>query len=166
MLSSGRSATLVLGLGNILLGDDGLGIHALRRLVERYRLPSGVSALDGGVLGLALAAHVATADSLLVLDAIRGGRTPGTLVSMSLADLPRGEPPEPSAHRLGLASILGACALAETTPRRMVVMGLEPELVGWRIGLSDATSLRLDDLVDAAARQLRSWGLEVSESAP
>ena len=70
---------LVLGVGNTLMGDDGVGVHAVRALADGYEIPANVLVVDGGVAGLRLLGEIAAADYLIIVDAVRRGGVPGSI---------------------------------------------------------------------------------------
>jgi len=152
--------TAVLGLGNLLRTDEGLGVVALQRLLDCHRLPDAVRAIDGGTLGLDLISHIEGVDRLLVLDAVLADSEPGTLVRLDGEAVPVFIGAAQSAHDLGLATVLAACRLRGSQPSEVVVLGMQPETcaLGW--GLSERVADALDDLVDLAIRQLQQWELE------
>lgn len=148
--------TLVLALGNPLLGDEAIGLHALQALALRDGLPASVELLDGGTAGLGLVPRVRSSKKLLVLDAIRAGKPPGTVMKLE-GDALRGRAlGKTSPHQLGLDDILSASRLGGG-PSEVVVLGVEPEWIGLRVGLSPTVSAALERLVSEAARQLREW---------
>ena len=116
------SGTVVIGVGNIILSDDGVGVHAARRLQDDPRLPAGVTILDGGTMGLELGPFVSDASRVLILDAVNTGEAPGTLTRMTGRDL-LGTPGGRSVHQLGVADLIAALALASTKPQDIVVLG-------------------------------------------
>jgi hydrogenase maturation protease len=158
-------ATVVLGLGNLLRRDEGLGIRALERLRAGYALPSAVRFVDGGTLGLELLCYLEEADRLLVLDAVLDDGPPGAVVRLAGEEVPAFFGLRTSPHEVGLADLLAVCRLRGSEPREVVVLGLRPETVelGW--DLSDAVAARIDALAAAAADQLRRWGLAAREPA-
>lgn len=157
---------VVLGLGNVLLRDEGLGVCALEALRGRYALPPGVACVDGGVLGLDLLAYVEDPECLLVLDAVVSGRPPGTLVRLEDAAVPCGLSLKLSPHQLALADILALSLLRGTVPPRLVVWGMEPADLRPGFGLSGEVEARLDALVEAAACELRGWGVAAAPREP
>ncbi len=154
--------TVVLGLGNLLLSDEGLGIHALRRLEERYRLPQAVECVDGGTLGLVLLAYLEEAAQLLVIDAVQAGREPGALVRLEAGAIPASLSLSLSMHQLGFQQLLAISRLCGSAPGQVVVLGIEPGSLAEAIGLSPAVEAQMGRLIDAVAEELRSWGLDVS----
>jgi hydrogenase maturation protease len=157
---------LVLGLGNVLCGDDGLGVIALERLRRDFELPDGVSLVDGGTLGLALLPLLEDADVVWVLDAIAADAPPGTLVTLT------GEAVEPalrerlSPHQIGVADLMDALHWRDTWPSSVRVLGLVPENLDLRIGLSRPLARGLDGLVAAVVRELSEAGLPPLPRAP
>src|SRR5579863_5413376 len=102
-----ESTTLVLGLGNLVHSDDGLGVHAIQALQQDARVPPDVVLMDGGTQGLSLLPHISAFERLLVIDALDVGEAPGTLVRMEGAAL-RNLPGKASVHQLGFADLLVA----------------------------------------------------------
>lgn len=158
-----RTSVVVLGLGNVLRRDEGLGIRALDRLCARYLLPDTVQAVDGGTLGLDLLCYLEEARRLLVLDAALTDGPPGTLLRVAGAEVPAFFGMRTSPHEIALPDLLAVTRLRGTTPSEVVVLGMQPEALelGW--DLSPAVAERLDALAEAAAAELRRWGLMIRE---
>ncbi|MGA7290952.1 MAG: HyaD/HybD family hydrogenase maturation endopeptidase [Terriglobales bacterium] len=157
------SGTVVIGVGNIILSDDGVGVHAARRLQDDPRLPADVSILDGGTMGLELGPFVSDASRVLILDAVNTGEAPGTLTRMTGRDL-LGTPRGRSVHQLGVADLIATLTLASTKPQDIVVLGLQPANTDWGTTLSPDVEAALGGLVEAALAQLQLWqeALDVS----
>jgi hydrogenase maturation protease len=158
MGADGESHILILGLGNVLLRDEGLGVRALERLAAVHELPEQVQTLDGGTLGLTLLPFLEGKSHLLVLDAVQTGGPPGTLARLDYADLSPGLLLKMSAHQTGLQELLALGDLQGCLPRHIVVCGLQPEAIEWGVDLSPAVADRIDLLVDMALEELRRWG--------
>jgi hydrogenase maturation protease len=155
---------VVLGLGNLLRRDEGLGIRALERLRDEYTVPEQVRLVDGGTLGLDLISHVEGARYLLVLDAMLTDGPPGSLLRLAGADVPAFFGVRMS-HDVGLADLLAILMLRDSLPREVVVLGMQPGVIelGWE--LSSGVEERLDTLVAAAVDELRRWGVELTDVA-
>lgn len=154
-----RRAVVVLGLGNLLRRDEGLGIRALARLSERYAVPDDVQLVDGGTLGLDLLCYLEEARRLLVLDATLTTGPPGTLLRVAGADVPAFFGMHTSPHEVALPDLLAMTQLRGTSPDEVVVLGMQPEALelGWE--LSPVVADGLNALADAAAAELRRWGI-------
>lgn len=151
-------AILVLGLGNIIMRDEGLGVRACERLTQRYRLPDGVTVLDGGTLGLDLLPHLEDVTNLLILDAINAGLPPGAIVRLENEQIPQTLALKMSMHQVGLQELLAVMSLRGHTPPHMVLLGMEPLLIEPGLDLSEPVQANLDALVDSIVAELRSWG--------
>lgn len=154
--------TLVLGLGNLILRDEGLGVQACERLLARYELPAGVDVLDGGTLGLHLLPALEGVRNLLILDAVRADEPPGALIRLEGEAIPAALAHKVSMHQFGLAELLAVGGLLGEVPRRIVLWGMVPALIEPGLELTDLVSARLDALVDAAAGELVAWGMAVA----
>lgn len=150
-------AILVLGLGNIIMRDEGLGVRACERLTQRYRLPDGVTVLDGGTLGLDLLPYLEGITDLLIIDAINAGYSPGTIVRLENEQIPQTLALKMSMHQVGLQEILAVMSLQGQTPPHMVLLGMQPLLIEPGLDLSEPVQANLDALVEAAVAELRSW---------
>ena len=103
LINSSPCPVLVLGMGNILLEDEGLGIRALEQLQQRYEMPPKVELLDGGTTGMGLLDQISRRQHLLVLDAVQTGELPGTLVKLMGDEVPVYFGMRISPHQLGLS---------------------------------------------------------------
>lgn len=149
---------LVLALGNPLLGDEGVGPRALSRLSQEHRFPPSVELVDGGTAGMGLVPKVSEANKAIVLDAVRAGRTPGTLIELDGARLPRRFFQSLSPHQVGFRDIVSASRLVGG-PEEIVLMGVEPLRTNLTTDLSEPVARSLDELVAAVVRRLESWGI-------
>jgi hydrogenase maturation protease len=147
-------SVLVLGLGNPLRGDDGVGPRLVEELTRR-RLPEGVMALDGGTGGLALLQVLEGWQRVVVVDAADVGREPGQFVRFTPDQARLAQAAERfSLHHAGLGEVLAlANALGRALPH-MVIFGVQPAEVGWREGLSLAVETALSALVDAVLEEI------------
>jgi hydrogenase maturation protease len=156
-----RPRILVLGLGNILLQDEGLGVRAFERLTGRYRLPMEVQAIDGGVMGLDLLPYLDGISDLLVIDAVQSGQKPGTLTRLEGEAIPAALSLKMSMHQVGLQELLAVSDLQGALPTRVVLWGMEPACLEPGLELSPMVAGQLDSLVQAVVRELRQWGFEL-----
>ena len=157
------AGVLVLGLGNLLLRDEGVGVHAVRRLMDGWRFPSGVDLVDGGTAGFDLLDILAGRERLIVIDAVRGGRDPGSLVRLEGDALPVRFRQRTSPHQLGLPELLATLSLTEEIPSQMVLFGVEPLTIEPGTDLSPVVADGLDALCAEVVGELRRHGILVQE---
>jgi hydrogenase maturation protease len=150
------SETVVIGVGNTILSDEGVGVHAARLLQSDPRVPFGVTILDGGTIGLELIPYASSASHVLFLDAMNSGNPPGTLALMTGRDL-LGATGGRSVHQLGVADLIAALFLVSIRPQDIVVLGVQPANTDWGTTLSSEVEAALVPLVDAALAQLNLW---------
>jgi hydrogenase maturation protease len=150
--------TLVLGVGNLLLSDEGIGIRVIERLAESFDLPEGVQILDGGTLGLDLLYYLEGVENLLIVDAVEMDEAPGTLLRMEGEEVPAFLSIKMSPHQIGIPDMLFAAKLKDIYPRNVVLWGVQPALLDTGLDLSPAVAAQLDVLLHKVVDQLVSWG--------
>jgi hydrogenase maturation protease len=152
--------TLVLGLGNILLGDEGVGVRVVERLQELYEFPPEVRVLDGGTLALDLLPYVEDADRLLVIDALEMGAEPGEIARLESDQVPAFLSVKLSPHQMGLADLLAAARLRNSYPEELVLWGVQPAVMRPGLALSPPVAAQVEVLVNRALAELSRWGIE------
>ena len=160
-----RSPVLVLGMGNLLLEDEGLGVRALEILQQRYEIPPEVELLDGGTTGMGLLDDISGREHLIVLDAVQTGDPPGTLVRLAGDDVPVYFSMRISPHQLGLSDVLATLELSGEKPAEVVVLGLVPQSLEMSLELSGLINGKLGDLAGAAVRELERLGYPLGPTA-
>jgi hydrogenase maturation protease len=157
MSHQSEGAIVVLGIGNTLRADEGIGIHALQRLLEKHRLPDRVRTIDGGVMGLELLPYIEGCSALLLLDAVDAGKPPGTVVRFVGEEVPAAWEQKLSMHQAGLADLLALLRMEGLMPQRLVLLGVQPATIDWSLELSPPVQAACDSLVEMAVNQLKSW---------
>lgn len=156
--------TLVLGLGNILLSDEGVGVHVIHLLRERYRFPQEVEVLDGGTLGLDLLPYIEEADRLLVIDALEMGAEPGAIARLQDDEVPAFLSAKISPHQMGLADLLAVARLRGFYPGELVLWGVQPGVMSVGLALSPPVAAQVEVLVSKVLADLRRWGIELEDN--
>lgn len=140
---------LVLGVGNPLMGDDGIGVELAHRLQERDYGPL-VHVEEGGTLGMALLPLLEDADTVILLDAVKTGAPPGTVVTRSRDELPRHFSRVISPHQIGMKEVLGAAQLCGTLPRAITLVGVEARYTEFCQPMSAEVREAVPQALDAA----------------
>jgi hydrogenase maturation protease len=153
---------LVLGLGNILLGDEGVGVRIIEALAARYVFPEGVELLDGGTSGMELLDTIADCEHLLICDAVRAEAPAGTVIRLTDAQVPALFRQHLSPHQLGLADVLATLKLLDQAPASVTLIGVVPQNLDLGMELSAAMVHAVDRAVACLAEELRRLGLEPS----
>lgn len=149
---------LVLGLGNILFQDEGVGVRAVEQMLAEYQLPRNVRLMDGGTLGLDLLAYFSSCTHLIILDAIRSRQPPGSIIRLEDGEIPAALAQKMSMHQLGLQDLMAASRLNGTLPEKVVLFGVVPEQIDWGMALSARVAEALPRLIQATLQQLDGWG--------
>lgn len=152
---------LILGLGNILLQDEGLGVRAVERLTATHTLPDEVQVIDAGTLGLNLLPYFVGITDLLIVDAVQSNQPPGSLIRLEDDAIPATLSIKMSMHQVGLPELLAVSRFQGTLPRHLVLWGMEPASLEPSLHLSPLIAARLGQLVQAMVTELRSWDVVV-----
>jgi hydrogenase maturation protease len=153
-----RIPLLILGLGNVLLTDDGAGAAAISRLNERFLGPPDVHVLDGGTLGLSLLPWIQRADNVILVDAVRTDDPVGTLVRLDGDDVAPAVATRLSPHQVGVADVLDGARWLERYPTRVSLVGLVPDSLELGVGLSPRVLPSLDALVASIVAEAGAMG--------
>ncbi|MBF0470057.1 MAG: HyaD/HybD family hydrogenase maturation endopeptidase [Gammaproteobacteria bacterium] len=151
---------LILGVGNLLLGDEGVGVHAVRYLQQNVPfLEENIHLVDGGTLGFTLAAEMAAAEGLVVIDAARLGGQAGDVQLLEGEEMDRfvGRRDHTSVHEIGLRDLLATSRLLDELPQQRALVGIEPYSFDWGEELSSVVASALPLACELALSQSRSW---------
>lgn len=153
---------LVLGLGNVLCGDDGAGVVVVHRLHAQYEIPDDIQVLDGGTLGMSLLSLVSDTDDLILVDAVRADAPAGTLVVVEGDDVVPTVTERLSPHQVGVADLLAAAQFVDRYPSRVVVLGVVPETIELGLARTSAVEASLPALLERVVEELRARGFALA----
>jgi hydrogenase maturation protease len=145
---------LIVGLGNVLLGDDGLGVAAVEFLKQEFDLPEGVDAIDGGTLGLSLLPILQNARRVILVDAIAADAEPGSLVRLEGNEVAHAAANRLSPHQVGVADLLVGLRLLGGLPEEIVLLGLVPQTIELSLARSVFVEKQMPQLVLAIAEEM------------
>jgi hydrogenase maturation protease len=157
---------LVLGIGNLLLQDEGAGVRALEEFERRYGVPAGVELLDGGTSGMELLQYIQGRSHLILLDVVKGGNPPGTIIRLEGEDVPALFRKKISPHQLGISDLLATARLIGRMPDNVVLFGIEPKSIDTGLEMSDEVGRNIGRLADMVAMELNSLGVDVIPNVP
>jgi hydrogenase maturation protease len=148
----------ILGVGNILYRDEGVGIRAVERIERLYDFPDHIVPVDGGVLGVNLMGIIAQADKLIVIDAVYNGGRPGDLHRLVGDQIPKRIVAKNSLHQVDLLEALTLVNAIDKHPETVIV-GIEPlDIETLDVELTPLIASRLDDLVAMALKEVEGFG--------
>jgi hydrogenase maturation protease len=149
---------LVLGVGNILLHDEGVGVRVIEQLQARYLFSSNVELMDGGTLGLRLLDPIAKADFVIVVDAVQNGQPPGTLYRLPAEALNARVTFKNSLHQLDLLETLAYAEILGNRPGA-VIIGVEPQDISpWGMEMTDVVRSRIPEMIEAVLKEIEQEG--------
>lgn len=150
---------MILGVGNLLFSDEGFGIRVVQALEDRYRFPSNVSIVDGGVLGVGLMGIISQADELIVVDVIRNNGKPGDLYRLAGDAIPERIRAKNSLHQIDFLEALTLCLALDKVPETVIV-GVEPEdISALSTQLTETTQSRMEAVIQMVLEELARLGI-------
>ena len=151
---------IVIGMGNLLLSDEGVGVRVVEKMMERHRFPPNVRLVDGGTTAMkGLLPLVEQADHLIVVDAVHGPGLPGSLYRYSGEDFRKYIPKKISAHDIGFLECLAIAEVNERAPESVVIIGVKPvDMTTASMSLSPQIEALLDQITEMVIVELAALG--------
>jgi hydrogenase maturation protease len=153
---------VVLGIGNTILTDEAAGVRAAMALADAYRIPDNVQVIDGGTSGMEMIEDLSDLDLLVVIDVVKTGAAPGTVVKIAGDDIPVFFRRKLSPHQIALPDVLASLELLGTMPREIVVLGVEPVSLELGMEMTPTVAEKIPKLVDMALAELAARGYLLS----
>lgn len=151
---------LVLGLGNILMQDEGIGVRVVEALEAGWVMPEGVSLVDGGTCGMDMLDIIASHSRMIVVDAVKTGAPPATLVRLAGDEVPAFFRGKLSPHQVGLSDLLATLRLQEEGPESTVLVGCVPAGMQITLDLTPGIAAKVPELLEMVLTELRALGVE------
>ncbi len=157
---------VVLGVGNILMSDEGVGVHAVEALANGYDIPDEVEIIDGGTSGMDCLDRIADADLLLIADCMRSkDKAPGTITRLEDGQIDSWFKTKISPHQVGLSDVLAACNFHGMSPKRVVLLGVQPASFETSMDLTPAVAAVLPDLLGRMITEVEAMGVTLARKA-
>lgn len=153
--------TVVLGIGNTLLSDEGVGVHVIEALEEAFVLPPEVEVIDGGTCAMEMLEQLENLDLLIVVDCVRSGSPPATHVVIKGDAVPVFFKTKLSPHQIGLSDVLASLEFIGRAPQETIIVGIEPASMSLGTDLTPGVAARVPELVALTVGELREHGLTV-----
>jgi len=147
----------ILGIGNTLFSDEGVGIHLLPLLEEAFKEEPTVEVIEGLTDGMRLLGPVEEAENLIIIDAINAGKEGGTIIKLEGDEIPAYFGIKMSIHQLGFQEVLLAAKMRDRYPKQIVMFGMQPTSLELGIELTDTNHKQLGELAKAVIGQVENW---------
>jgi hydrogenase maturation protease len=152
-----------MGLGNILLGDEGFGVHFVRWFEKRYAFEESIRVMDGGVLGYLLLDPVTDTRNLIVVDVIKIEDEPGSIYRFSREDLEAHMPPPTSAHEVEFLDVLNKAEMMGSLPNTSFILVVPDRIDDMVIGMTPRIEERFKDVERLVLEELSALGCRPRE---
>ena len=152
---------VVLGVGNILLTDEGIGVRAVEKLQLDFDLPPEVVVIDGGTSGMEMLEDLSSADHIIIIDAVRSGNPPASIIKLVGEQVPVFFKTKLSPHQIGLSDVLATLELTGEQPGGVTVIGVEPVSLETGMALSPQVEVLLPEVVSLVVAALHQLGVTV-----
>lgn len=158
MMNQNKEAKItILGIGNTLFTDEGVGIHLLPLLEEAYKDDKQIEIIEGLTDGMKLLGPVEEAENLIIIDAINAGVEGGTILSLEGDEIPAYFGVKMSVHQMGFQEVLFAAKFRDRYPRKIIMFGMQPTSLELGVELTKTNQEKLKDLAEAVMNQVNSW---------
>ncbi len=155
-----KKPVMIIGVGNSIQMDDGIGIHVLREL-EKYPLPEEVELFDGGTLGIDLMPYIEGREKLIFIDSVKADQKPGTIFKFEPDDLNYDDAPKTSVHQIGLIESLQMISMIGKAPERIVIFGVQPAVINWGEDLSPEVRSSIPKLIPHLLKEIEKSVKEI-----
>ncbi len=156
----------LIGIGNILLSDEGVGVHVVRAIREKYIFSPEIEIIDGGTLGLDLLPYFERFDKVLIVDAVNFSKEPGYVGIIEDNEIPAVLHTKLSVHHIGLADTLVAAKLMDMKLSKVSLVGIQPQSLDFRLEMTDTVSSKINTLIDLTLKKLKEWNIECALRSP
>ena len=154
----------ILGIGNLLLGDEGFGVHCVQHIEQHYEIPENIRVIDGGTAGILLAPFIEECDKLYVLDVIDLEDDPGSVHLFTDEDVRAGNvQTRMSPHQIGMLEILDICKIRGKVPEQVQYITVVPQTLETGMDLSPLIAERVTDVIDILLQSLAKLSVSLPE---
>lgn len=153
---------LILGVGNILLGDEGVGVRIAQALENRPDILPHFDVIDGGTSGMELLDDMANRDHIIIIDAVIANKKPGEIIVLHDEKVPTFFSRKISPHQLGICDVLSALKLTDEFPKNLCLIGIQPETLNPQMALSETIQHTFPDIFKTLEQVLNDYGFQVN----
>ena len=151
----------ILGIGNLLQRDEGVGVHLINQLERDYSFSPHINLIDGGTMGTDLLPYLEQNDKIIILDAVNFNEPPGFIGVIKNDDILRRLNTKLSIHHLGITDVLSSARLLDIEPSEIYLIGIQPKNIEMGTDLTDEIKQKTSKMIEEAIKKLREWGVNV-----
>jgi len=151
------SGVAVLGLGNVLMQDEGIGVHLVNMLATKYEFDPAIQLIDGGTTGTDLLPYFDSNERIMILDAVDFGKKAGHVEVLRNDEILARFKSKLSLHHLGLSDVLSTLQLLEIKPEEICLIGMQPASMELDLALSESIRLHLENTLEIILAELKKW---------
>ncbi len=152
---------IIMGVGNILMEDEGIGIRVVERLTCSYHIPDNIEVVDGGTAGTELLGTMRNAEHLIIADCVNTGANPGSLVTIKDDDIPAFFQTKLSNHQLGISDLLAILKMTDDEPEQVTIVGMVPFSIENKLKLSENAEKLLDEMLALLVSRIEVLGIKL-----
>lgn len=150
----------ILGVGNILMQDEGFGVRVVEQLLREYTFPDNVQVLDGGTLGMELLRFLIGTDKLILVDAVSGGLPPGSLYQFNHDEVKAYFKEKVSMHELGIQDVLAVMEVLEKPAKEIRILGVQPLTIDIGLEMTPIVTGNVENVIEKLLLILKEWQVE------
>jgi hydrogenase maturation protease len=154
-----QSKIAVLGIGNLIMQDEGVGIHVIQKLEKEYTFQPEIELIDGGTSGSELYGFFEDNDKMIIVDAVNFGEEPGFIGTIEKDDILKRLNTKLSMHNLGLTDVLSHVKLLDIEPSEIFLVGVQPATMELDDQLSEIVANRIDRILEVVCMKLAEWNV-------
>jgi hydrogenase maturation protease len=152
-LPTARPSILIMGVGNILLSDEGVGVHVVRAM-QKMKLPDNVELLDGGTASMSFLDNLSSREKVIIIDAVKGNDKPGTIYRFTPSDITTQKEMVTSLHQIGILDSLNMAQFLGAAPQNVIIYGIEPKELDWGMSLSSEIAAVIPRVIELIFKEL------------
>lgn len=156
-----KSKITILGIGSLIYSDDGIGIHALKPLMQKYQEDTDIEFIEGATDGMLLLEYVEDSEYLIIIDAINNGVAGGTIMHLNGEEIPAYYGIKMSVHQAGFQEVLWLAKFREKYPKHITMIGMQPTELEMGLSLSKTNEEQLPKLIEEVIKQVEAWRSEL-----
>lgn len=156
----------IIGVGNILMRDEGVGVHAVKAFQERYVVPDNVEIVDGGTTGFGLLEYFEDRDKVLIVDAVNFDQPPGHIDELENEQIPARFAIKASMHHLGLLEVISVMNLTGSTPKELCLIGIQPNTIELGLDMTPEMWDKMNAIIERMVAKLHEWNVSCVLRSP